>query len=298
VWDWYTVEGPFVRQHGGRYYCFYSGGAWRESNYGVSYAVADGPMGPFSHVSDTEGPRVLRTRPGAVIGPGHASMTYAPDNVHEYLVYHAWDPEHTRRLMRIDPLNWEEGAPSSPGPSLEPVPAPPLPTFRDLFDGPDDAPPDPDTWLTSGGDWRQDHGALVQRDPEARPATAWLPSVPQGKGYLLEANVRLLDARREAGRYGVILEHGPGERTEIALEVDGSGSMGEHRLDLDALGPGFAARDYHQLLMSVEDGRAVVRLDGVRVSEGLKVPPAINRAGLFTHGASVAFDGVALTLLG
>ena len=47
VWDWYTVEGAFVRKHDGRYYCLYSGGAWREPNYGVSCVLADHPMGPF-----------------------------------------------------------------------------------------------------------------------------------------------------------------------------------------------------------------------------------------------------------
>jgi hypothetical protein len=72
--------------------------------------------------------------------------------------------------------------------------------------------------------------------------------------------------------------------------------VGGHRLDLlEALGPGFAARDYHQLLVSVEDGRAVVRLDGVRVSDGTELPPGASRVGLFTNGASAAFDGVALT---
>jgi len=28
VYDWHTVEGPALRVHQGRYYCFYSGGAW------------------------------------------------------------------------------------------------------------------------------------------------------------------------------------------------------------------------------------------------------------------------------
>jgi hypothetical protein len=28
VFDWHTLEGPCVRKHQGRYYCFYSGGCW------------------------------------------------------------------------------------------------------------------------------------------------------------------------------------------------------------------------------------------------------------------------------
>jgi beta-xylosidase len=131
VWDWYTVEGPFVRKHDGRYYCLYSGGAWREPNYGVSYVVADSPMGPFVTQEDGEGPGVLRTVPGRVVGPGHASVALAPDNASEYLVYHAWDPGHTARQMRIDPLIWDGGRPACSGPTLGPGPAPPLPPPRD-----------------------------------------------------------------------------------------------------------------------------------------------------------------------
>jgi hypothetical protein len=164
VWDWYTVEGPFVREHDGRYYCFYSGGAWKEPNYGVSYAVADHPMEPFVSTPGADGPNLLRTRPGQVIGPGHASVVHAPDNAHEYIVYHAWDPQHTKRLMRIDRLDWSVEGPSSPVPTLDPQPAPPLPSFNDLFDGPDEAPPNPDTWRVDGGDWRQRDGELVQQD--------------------------------------------------------------------------------------------------------------------------------------
>ncbi|HEV2092054.1 MAG TPA: glycoside hydrolase family 43 protein, partial [Rubrobacter sp.] len=120
VWDWYTVEGAFVRKHEGRYYCLYSGGAWREPNYGVSYVAADHPMGPFAPEADAEGPGILRTSPERVIGPGHASVVHAPDNTREYLVYHAWDPGHKRRRMRIDPLNWGKRGPSSSGPTLDP----------------------------------------------------------------------------------------------------------------------------------------------------------------------------------
>jgi len=40
VWDWHTLEGPFVRKHDGRYYCFYSGGRWETESYGVDYGVA------------------------------------------------------------------------------------------------------------------------------------------------------------------------------------------------------------------------------------------------------------------
>ena len=72
VWDWHTLEGPFVCKRDGRYHLFYSGGAWEDETYGVSFAVAEHPLGPF-HEPRT-GPTVLQTVPGSVRGPGHNSV--------------------------------------------------------------------------------------------------------------------------------------------------------------------------------------------------------------------------------
>jgi GH43 family beta-xylosidase len=299
VWDWHTVEGPFVLRRGGRYFCLYSGGAWREPNYGVSYVVADDPLGPFSFPEGrAEGPEVLRTRSGTVVGPGHASVAPAPNNLRDQIVYHAWDAQHARRLMRVDPLDWEGGLPSSPGPSLDPRPAPPLPAFRDLFDGQIGAPPDPAVWSTAGGDWQQDHGELVQRDPKTPLTTALLPaSLVTNGGFLLEANAKFLDAGREDGRYGVVLEHGATRYTELALRTDGSGLLRDRHLDLEALGPGFGGGDYHRLVILVRGRQATVWVDGVRVADAVTIPSATRRLGLFAEGVSAAFASIALTPL-
>ena len=120
---WYTVEGPFVRKRNGRYYCFFSGGAWRETNYGVSYAVAEHPLGPYE-VVEPDGPSLLRTVPDAVLGPGHASIVASPSGESEYLVYHAWDPGRGARLMPIDRLDWTPDGPRCDGPSVDPRPVP------------------------------------------------------------------------------------------------------------------------------------------------------------------------------
>jgi arabinan endo-1,5-alpha-L-arabinosidase len=124
TWEgWYTVEGPFVRKRDGRYYCFFSGGAWREPNYGVSYAVADDPLGPWT-VAPGEGPTILRTIPDRVLGPGHASVVSSPSGAEDWIVYHAWAPGGGARLMRIDRLEWTGDGPRCDGPSLEPRPVP------------------------------------------------------------------------------------------------------------------------------------------------------------------------------
>lgn len=121
VYDWHTVEGPALRLHNDRYYCFYSGGAWERDNYGISYVVADSVLGPYSQPSGDD-PVLMRSVPGHLIGPGHNSFTESPDGSQEYIVYHAWDPAMSARRMCIDPLNWDNGSPVIKGPTWTPQP--------------------------------------------------------------------------------------------------------------------------------------------------------------------------------
>jgi beta-xylosidase len=117
VVDWHTIEGPFVVKRDGRYHLLYSAGAWQEPGYGVSYAVADHPLGPFTEPAT--GPVVLQTVPGRVLGPGHNSLVEGPDGA-DWIVYHAWDARQTARRMCIDRLVWGPDGPERSGPSWEP----------------------------------------------------------------------------------------------------------------------------------------------------------------------------------
>jgi beta-xylosidase len=116
-WDWHTLEGPFVRKHEGRYYCFYSGGRWETENYGVDYGIAEQVMGPYSDAGNENGPRVLHTVPHQVLGPGHNSIIAGPDHQTDYIVYHAWDKEMKARQMFIDKLVWTPDGPRCEGPT-------------------------------------------------------------------------------------------------------------------------------------------------------------------------------------
>jgi arabinan endo-1,5-alpha-L-arabinosidase len=98
TYDWHTLEGPFVVHRGGRYVLFYSGGSWEDRTYGVSYAVADHPLGPFSEPE--AGPVVLSG------GRGHNSVVAGPDG-EDRIAYHAWDEAGERRQMWIERLAWE-----------------------------------------------------------------------------------------------------------------------------------------------------------------------------------------------
>jgi GH43 family beta-xylosidase len=121
IYDWHTIEGPAVRLHNGRYYCFYSGGAWEHDNYGISYVVAEHVLGPYRLPSEDH-QVLLRSVLGHVIGPGHNSFTTSPNGDQEYIVYHAWDPDMTARRMCIDKLGWDNGIPVIHGPTWTPQP--------------------------------------------------------------------------------------------------------------------------------------------------------------------------------
>jgi len=114
-WDWHTLEGPFAIKHQQRYFCFFSGGRWENETYGVDYGVANCVTGPYSDAGNESGPRVLRTVPGTVIGPGHNSIVTGPDGETEYIVYHAWDKDRKARRMFINKLNWTLEGPRCAG---------------------------------------------------------------------------------------------------------------------------------------------------------------------------------------
>lgn len=118
VHDWHTLEGPFARRRNGKVWCLFSGGNWQNDSYGVDFAVADHPLGPYT-ATPVLRPRTLGTIPGKVLGPGHNSVVAGPDG-RDWIVYHAWDAEMTARRMCIDPLEWTEQGPLALGPSYEP----------------------------------------------------------------------------------------------------------------------------------------------------------------------------------
>ena len=115
---WHTVEGAFVVFHEGQYVCFYAGGNWTNASYGVSFAVADSPLGPWLDERSHEGAFVLRGD-AETIGPGHNSVVLAPDGQTHFCVYHSWNREGTKRQLCLDPIKW-----TSDGPKVIPTRGP------------------------------------------------------------------------------------------------------------------------------------------------------------------------------
>ena len=77
-------------------------------------------MGPYSDAGNETGPRVLRSVPGYVMGPGHNSIVFAADGKTEYIVYHAWPKNMAARQMYLDKLIWTADGPVCNGPTWTP----------------------------------------------------------------------------------------------------------------------------------------------------------------------------------
>ncbi len=108
--DWHTLEGPCVRRHNGKYYCFFSGGCWKDRTYGVDYAVAESVTGPF--FGDTSQPKLLQSSVD-LTGPGHMSLLRGEDEDIDLMVFHSWDRSGKNRLMHAAPLQWTADGPGA-----------------------------------------------------------------------------------------------------------------------------------------------------------------------------------------
>jgi beta-xylosidase len=108
VYDWYTLEGAATwQQESGNYICFYSGGNWQNTSYGVDYAIASSsPMGPYTEDSTNQA-RITHSIEGIIIGPGHNSIIFGRDRQTTYIVYHAWNEAKTIRSPYISQLDWK-----------------------------------------------------------------------------------------------------------------------------------------------------------------------------------------------
>ncbi len=116
--DQYWNEGPFVLKHQGRYHMMYSANFYQSRRYGIGGAWADSPYGPF--VKYPENPIVSYVE-GRVSGPGHNSVTIAPDGQGLLCVYHVHTDYHHPsgdRQVCIDPLVFRDGHIAVLGPTL------------------------------------------------------------------------------------------------------------------------------------------------------------------------------------
>ena len=271
--DWYTIEGPFVLLRDGRYVCLYSGGRYEAPNYGVGYALADQPLGPWVDDANAAGPVVLTTAPGRVIGPGHNSVVKGPDLRTDYMIYHGWDPEWTARSLRIDVLHWHNGRPHCHGPTTTPMPVPDRADV-DIHFATDEL---GDRWDADGWDYTADGIQAITHRAElmlCEPETDFIAE---------------LSARGRDSRTGYGFRIGDMEvRVEAGVLKSGSESA--------PLPEDFRIEVWHQMTVVRERGYLQVTLDAYPT---LRAPLPDGEEQLTLYGdAGVRFAHFALTRLG
>jgi Glycosyl hydrolases family 43 len=101
-----NVEGPAMVLHGGTYYLFYSGGSYVNA-YGMGYATAPSPTGPFT--KSPANPILSQTE--AVFSPGGGDAPVIGPHGSSWLIYHGREGSYAAdRLLRIEPLTWRAQA--------------------------------------------------------------------------------------------------------------------------------------------------------------------------------------------
>ncbi len=112
AWEGAVTEGPWMVEHGGTYFLFYSGNSYDTASYAVGVASAPSPLGPFTKAS---GP-ILASN-GAWAGPGHCSVIDTLEG-DPYMVYHSWQASSVGggpgRVVLTDALSWSGSFPSVP----------------------------------------------------------------------------------------------------------------------------------------------------------------------------------------
>lgn len=93
-----VVENPWVVKRGATYLLLYSGGHYQES-YGMGYATASSPTGPF--MKALENPFLKEMPPALSVGGG--MLTTGPKGS-DWLVYHGRENYGGPRSLRIDPV--------------------------------------------------------------------------------------------------------------------------------------------------------------------------------------------------
>ncbi|NLH49302.1 MAG: family 43 glycosylhydrolase [Myxococcales bacterium] len=94
-WEGTVNEGPFMIVHEGVYYLMYSGNGANTPQYGIGYATADNPLGPFAKYECN--PILKSDADYDFWGPGHHSLTIGPDG--DWRMFY-----HTKLNSEI---NWE-----------------------------------------------------------------------------------------------------------------------------------------------------------------------------------------------
>ena len=119
-------EGPTVIKHAGLYYMTYSANHTEFPGYGVGYATASSPLGPWTKAE--ENPILASHLDLGVSSPGHNSIVRTADGKETFIVYHSHaDPKKPSqdRVVNVDRMEFTaDGKLRVIGPTRSPQPLP------------------------------------------------------------------------------------------------------------------------------------------------------------------------------
>ncbi len=113
-------EGAYVLKRNDQYYLTYSANHYKDPFYGIGYAVADSPEGPW--VKNPDNPILGMDAENGIFGPGHNAFFLSPDAKELFIVYHTHiSEENKERKANIDRIKFnKEGKLEILGPTREP----------------------------------------------------------------------------------------------------------------------------------------------------------------------------------
>ncbi len=127
-WEGEIIEGPSMVAHDGIYYLFYSANWYNGPDYAIGYAKCTTASGPCTKVTVDRGAGsapIVRSA-GTALGPGGQEF-FTDTRNRTWMSYHAWTSPLSSyasgglRSMRIDPIDFANGAPVLSAPTTGPT---------------------------------------------------------------------------------------------------------------------------------------------------------------------------------
>lgn len=277
---WHTVEGPAVLKRKGIYYEMFSGGNWKNTTYGVSFAIADSFDRDEEWLQFSDGDAVLpilRTIPDLIVGPGHNSVVRGPNNRELYCIYHRWTDN--GRVLCIDRMDFVGRRLFVNGATYTPQPAPFPPAASGFADG----------WQMSGK-W------LLNEDTAASTAAGSSElSHPVPESFLCEFSFRCMDTDGTDSSVGFVLRTGGGQlrfslfpKDEV-IRLSGRDNR-EYSLTAD-----FDPSAFHLFRIEADGQHVKVTLNAADLIYHSRLPEPVTELSLFSVDARTEFSGFALT---
>ena len=283
---WHTVEGPAVMKRKGKYFEMFSGGNWKNTTYGVSFATTDdiNTAEEWSQFSDGEKVLpVLRTMPDRIVGPGHNCIVCGPNGRELYCVYHRWTED--GRVMAIDRMDFAGDRIFVIGATDTPQPGPFQPSVRDLWNTARRA----GVWEFTDGEVRSGQEAISELTLEQPPVS-----------FLCEFGLRFAGEHQPDGTLALAFASGKGK-----LELTLHPLSNVARLTVPDDSPGLPSifklpeeidwSAWHDLRIEVDHHRLHVSLDGRALAIKTCLANGLNDVTVRVEHLAIAISSFSLT---